>query len=157
MNSECALRQVSSQPTLSIRGRTTRAQLPATIGAFLGEVCPFVAQHGKPAGPPFARYHSVVEEEMDLEVGLPVITPLSGQGRIAAGELPGGEVALLSYFGPYEGLYAACHYLVDQVAAQGRQASGPLWEVYVTDPGTEPDPSKWQTDIYLPLLPRASF
>ena len=28
---------------------------------------------------------------------------------------------------------------------------GPSWEVYVTDPGAEPDTSKWQTDIYFPV------
>jgi effector-binding domain-containing protein len=26
-----------------------------------------------------------------------------------------------------------------------------IWEVYVTDPATEPDSTKWETDIYYPL------
>ncbi len=151
MTPNCAICTVLSQPTLSSRRRTTRAELPATIGAFLGEVWQFVARHGAPAGPPFARFHNVSGDGFDLEAGLPVVTPLPGQGRITPGELPAGEVAVLSLFGPYEGLLASCQVLTDWVASQGRMAAGPLWEVYITDPGAEPDPTKWRTDIYLPL------
>lgn len=31
------------------------------------------------------------------------------------------------------------------------EAAGAPWEVYVTDPGAEPDQSKWRTDIFFPL------
>jgi hypothetical protein len=26
-----------------------------------------------------------------------------------------------------------------------------MWEVYLTDPGTEPDTSKWRTEVFVPL------
>jgi hypothetical protein len=28
--------------------------------------------------------------------------------------------------------------------------AGPMWEMYLTDPATEPDPAKWRIDIYYP-------
>jgi AraC family transcriptional regulator len=35
--------------------------------------------------------------------------------------------------------------------AQGLKGTGDPWEVYVTDPGDEPDPSKWQTELVYPI------
>jgi AraC family transcriptional regulator len=35
--------------------------------------------------------------------------------------------------------------------SQGLEPAGAPWEVYVTDPGAEPDPSKWRTDIFFPV------
>jgi effector-binding domain-containing protein len=153
MTPECTISKLSSQPTLSIRGRTTRAQLPATLGAFFGEVWQFVGPQGGPAGPPYARYHSVNGDDFDLEAGLPLKAPLPGQGRITPGDLPGGDVAVCSHYGPYDALPASCQLLSDWVMRQGRRPSGPLWEVYITDPSTEPDPTKWRTDIFIPLQP----
>ena len=28
------------------------------------------------------------------------------------------------------------------------------WEVYWTDPGMEPDPNKWRTQLFLPVTPQ---
>ena len=38
-------------------------------------------------------------------------------------------------------------------AEHGRRAAGPNWEVYWTDPGREPDPAKWRTEVLKPLEP----
>ena len=35
--------------------------------------------------------------------------------------------------------------------SEGLEAGGAPWEVYVTDPGAEPDKSKWRTDIFFPV------
>jgi effector-binding domain-containing protein len=32
-----------------------------------------------------------------------------------------------------------------------RCVAGSPWEVYATDPGAEPDVSKWVTEVYYPL------
>ena len=29
--------------------------------------------------------------------------------------------------------------------------NGPPYEVYITDPGQEPDPTKWITELYWPI------
>jgi AraC family transcriptional regulator len=53
--------------------------------------------------------------------------------------------------GPYEaleGTYAALQAWLDEV---GATASGPMWEVYWSDPGAEPDPARWRTELLVPL------
>ena len=33
----------------------------------------------------------------------------------------------------------------------GKEQRAPLWEVYWTDPGQEPDPTRWKTEIIMPI------
>jgi effector-binding domain-containing protein len=150
---QCAVREVPTQPILSIRGRTTRAALVSTIGDYLGEVWQFAASTGQLAGPPFTRYHHVAGEDIELEAGLPVRRPVKGAGRVQAGELPGGEVVATLHFGPYDRLRAAGAALDEWARQHGRQAAGPHWQVYWTDPGAVPNPAEWRTEVLKPLLP----
>jgi effector-binding domain-containing protein len=102
------IRRVAVQPTMSIRGQANLADLVGTIGEYLTEVWRYVQESGaRPAGPPFTRYHAVAGASIDLEAGLPVSAALPGKGRIRPGELPGGEVAVTTHIGPYDGLVAA--------------------------------------------------
>jgi effector-binding domain-containing protein len=147
-----AIRTLTPQPIMSIRGWTTAAELSKSIGERLPAVWRYVREvGGMIAGPPFTRYHAIEGERVDLEAGLPVRSGLPARGEIRPGELPGGEVAVATHVGPYEGLPATGAALAKWVAARGRTAAGPNWEVYVTDPGTEPNPANWRTEILKPL------
>src|SRR5262245_44755512 len=57
------------------------------------ELRAWMKQEGvEPAGLPFFRYYIInMEGEMDVEVGIPVATSLSGDGRVCSGVLPGGR------------------------------------------------------------------
>lgn len=152
MSYEFTIRKPSRQPIMSVRGHTTNVELSATIGEYLNEVWRHVQrQGGRPVGPPFTRYHAVDGHRIDLEAGLPVQSALPGEGRVQPGELPGGEVAVTTHVGPYEGLATAGEALAAWTWAQGREAAGLNWEVYVTDPGMEPDPANWRTEVVKPL------
>ena len=100
---------------------------------------------------PFAIYHQFGPEGVDMECAIPVAQAIAGSGVIVAGETPSGRVAVVSYFGPYNGLSEAHDALGDWIEAEGLGQDGPPWEVYVTDPGEEPDSAKWQTDVYYPV------
>ena len=149
---EYTIRTLAPQPTMSIRGWTTAAELSQTIGQRLPAVWRYVrGVGGIIAGPPFTRYHAIDGERVDLEAGLPVRSALPARGEIKPGELPGGEAAVATHVGPYEGLPATGAALAKWVEARGRRAAGPNWELYITDPGMEPNPAKWRTEILKPL------
>ena len=82
---------------------------------------------------------------------MPVAAPLDGSGRIQASELPAGTVATVTHMGPYDALPQAWSALTEWMEAQGLEPAGAPWEVYMTDPGAEPDQSKWRTDIFFPV------
>jgi effector-binding domain-containing protein len=60
-------------------------------------------------------------------------------------------VARTVYHGAYEGLGAAWQEFDAWIRAQGRKPGPSLWEVYLTDPATNPDPSTWRTELNRPL------
>ena len=134
-----------SQPVLSIRRTVELARLTDAQGESLRELWSFTHGHGpKLAGPPFVRYHTFGETETDLEVGIPVVDVVSGEGEIVFRELPGGAAITTWHIGAHDGLADAYARLSSWLKEHGREADGAAWEVYTwIDPDVEPDPSAW--------------
>ena len=152
MDLEFSTIQIEPQPILGIRAQAKMQDLPSLMGPLFGEVFGYVNESGQqPAGMPFSRYHSMDNESVDMECGLPVASALDGTPRIQSGELPGGTAATVVHKGPYEGLPQTWTALVEWMGSQGLRPAGPPWEVYLTDPGAEPDQSKWRTQIFFPV------
>lgn len=149
---QAEVQAIEAQPILSIRVATPPEKLGEVMGELFGEVAAYIAEQGVgPMGAPFSIYHSILADEVELESGLPVAEALASKGRIEAGELPGGRVVITSHYGPYETLPRTHMDLYNWMMEQGLEVRGPFWEVYLTDPGEEPDPNKWRTDIVWPV------
>ena len=141
------IRELSPQPAVVEVAVTDEAGLPGVVDSGFPRLFGRLAELGaEPAGPPFIRYLQT-GEELELELGIPV-GPVAGRSD----GLPGGRAAVLRHVGPFSGLRDACERLERWVAEQGEEAAGPFWESYVTDPRSEPDSSKWITDITQPLV-----
>lgn len=152
MDYQFETRRVDVQHTLTIRAAAVVDKLPELLGEFFGEVYAHILQHGQePSGMPFSRYYDMDGVNVDFECGMPVASPIAGAGRVQAGELPAGTVATVTHMGPYDDLPQSWNALLAWMGTQGLDPAGPPWEVYFTDPGEEPDPAKWRTDIYVPV------
>lgn len=108
-----------------------------------------------PAGPALAIYHGDPMGVFDLELGFPVQAPPSdpiatGDGAaIIAATLPSGQAVASSVFGSYDGLGAGWAGLVARAAEAGLHPRGAWIEVYVSDPGVDPD--ELRTDLLMPV------
>jgi effector-binding domain-containing protein len=102
-----------------------------------------------PAGPPYAR--STWQPGTELEVGFPVQETFAGEGRVVAGELPGGRAVTLTHVGPYDQLAGAFAAMQSWAVERGLQPGGVPWEVYQSDPRETPDPQDWRTELVLPV------
>ena len=152
MKQEFQTKQIDAQPILSIRTTATMDKIGEAMGPLFGEVYGCIQQSGQePVGMPFAIYHSMDGGMVDLECGMPVASPMDSGGRVQVGELPAGTVATVTHMGPYDALRQTWAALMEWMSSQGLQPAGAPWEVYVTDPGAEPDQSKWRTDIFFPV------
>jgi effector-binding domain-containing protein len=133
-----------------------------TIGSVahrIPEIFGWLGAHGiAPAGPPFFRYHVIdMQRELQVEVGVPVASPVADEGEVRAGTLPAGRFAVMTHTGAPNTLVAATAELLDWAQAQGlawdvsRTDAGEHWgcrvEFYLTNPAEEPDASKWQTQL----------
>lgn len=130
MAHEVGTKEVQPQATVGIRTTITQADIGSTLGQVLPEVWGYLEGQGvHPAGPPFVRHHLFQEDQVDLEASLPVAEPVAGEGRIAAGGLPGGEVATTWHAGPYDTLRAAYEAIEAWMRSQSREPAGPPREV----------------------------
>ena len=152
MKREFRKTQLEAQPILGIRTTTGMDKIAQIMGPLFGELYGYIkAQGQRPAGMPLTIYHSMDGNTVELECAMPVASPLAGAGRIQAGELPCGTMASITHMGPYDDLPATWAALTEWMNSEGLEAGGAPWEVYVTDPGAEPDKSKWRTDIFFPV------
>jgi effector-binding domain-containing protein len=130
----------------------------ADIGPWLARAYPTVAraigaQGVGPTGPPFARYHQVEAGRLVVEAGFPVATAIKARGDVQPSRLPGGRAAVTVHEGPCRETGPAFQALASWVRDHGGQLAGYAWEVYLSDPASEPDPATWRTEIVQPYRP----
>jgi len=146
------IHELHPQETAVIRVNTSVAELPTAMGEALREVHEQMTAAGVDlAGPPFTRYPSLEPDTVTAECGFPVMRPAPAAGRVTSARLPGGLAASIIHLGPYETLDQTYDQLQRSLDGSGMHASGPMWEVYWTDPGMEPNPERWRTEIIVPL------
>jgi len=156
-----------AQPYIGIRTQVPMQELSNTISPLLDEVFAWAEQQGiASVGAPFIRYHVInMEGLMDVEIGVPVATPVSGNGRVSQDVLPAGRYAALIYTGIENGIqgnaalldWGAKEGLVwDRWEAENGDGFGARVEFFLTDPADEPNPSKWETEVAIRLADHQS-
>lgn len=152
----------AARPYVAIRTQAAMHELGTVIPRLHGEVYAWLGEQGvEPAGAPFMRFLVIdMAAKLDIELGVPVPAHLPGADRITAGTLPAGRYATLVYTGVQNGI-AANAALLDWGARQGLvwdnwvtergDGFGARLESYLTDPDTEPDPAKWETEVAIRL------
>jgi effector-binding domain-containing protein len=157
MTMEPTLEYRHEQPYVAIRTQVTTQQLGTVLPPLFGEVFAWLGKQGvAPAGAPFWRYRIVdMNAQFDMEVGVPIATAVSGNGRITAGVLPSGRYAVFVHTGHPATLMDATARLLAwakerriawQASEDQREWKARL-EFYLTDPAVEPDMNKWQTEL----------
>lgn len=147
-----------AQPYVAIPNTVTIANIPRALPPLFPEIAGWLTrQGGVPAGAPFFRYRVIDMPRLVIETGFPVAKAMTGDARVHADALPAGRYATIVNTGPYDKLIDANAALLRWGAAQGlnwamsKTQAGEEWEsrleIYLTDPATEPDASKWETEI----------
>lgn len=150
--SEPAVVQLDSQTTAVIAAQISMDALVAFFDTSFGRLAAVLdAQGVAPTGAAFAWYRNPPTDVFDLEVGFPTATPIEQDGDVVPGTLPAGPAATAVHAGSFDDLGQSWGALFEWVAAQGLTPSGPLWEVYLTEPSPDMDPADLRTALYLPL------
>ena len=157
-SSKIELRMLGGHQTAVVRDEVPESSLAEAMGHMFQLVMSALSAQGvKPASQPFARYHSF-GEVIDFEAGVIVDAPIQPAGEVKPGELPRGPAAIAVHTGSYETLGATHEAMRRWLEANpGQKPNGGPWELYVTDPATEPDPNRWMTEVIYPLKPNTEI
>lgn len=154
MTYEIHLREVAPQPAAMVSGRTAWADIGSFVPVALMEVFGVAGGQGiRFAGPALAVYHSArsTEEDVELDVGIPIAEPIEPAGRVASVVIPGGLIATTVHCGRYEEVAPAYRALGEWVHDRGHETAGPPREIYLVGPDQVKDPGAFRTEIVWPV------
>ena len=147
MGYNCEINERKRQPTLSVNTKTSVQELPQVMGKVFGEIAQYLAELGDcPVGPPFAAYYNMDMQNLEVEIGFPVLKELPDKNDIKPSEIPSGKFATCLYTGPYSDIESAYSELSQWVADNGHETTGVAYEIYLDDPAQTP-PEKLKTQI----------
>jgi effector-binding domain-containing protein len=145
---------IEEQTVIVVRDSAGPKTYNQVMARGFGELMGFIQSNKlKEKGKPFARYISwdSATQFAVFDMGVPVENPPAGKGRIKAETIPQQHVVIAYYFGPYEKTAPTYNILSQYIKQAGKQEAGGPWEIYITDPMTEKDTMKWETDIMFPV------
>jgi effector-binding domain-containing protein len=149
----------AEQPYVAIKAKVTMQEIGKAADQLAPQLFGWLGAHRiPPAGAPFFKYNVIdMARQLEIEWGVPVTIPIQADDRVLAGTLPAGRYSTLIHRGPYDGLVDANAALLKWVADSGlavdvtRTPAGDKFgcrlEIYLTDPRTEPDSQKWETEV----------
>ena len=146
-------KQIDAQKALVIKTTVPTSDIGKTMGELFGKLYGYLGANSiQPAGTAFAVYYEYDPKGNTVfEVGIPIASEAKGNADVTYKEFPAMKTISTLYVGPYEKVGPTYEYLMKYIKDNGLQSSGASWEVYLTNPGQEPDPNKYQTIIYFPI------
>lgn len=140
------------QTAIAVRGDVAVDELPQFFErAFSTAAAAADASGVEIVGPPFGFYPSMPSETVVVEAGFPVSAAVEAVGDAHPFELPGGRAVVAVHVGPFETMKTTYAELMTWMAAQHLRPASGMWESYLSDPETEPDPATWRTRIVWPI------
>ena len=88
---------------------------------------------------------------VDFEAGFPTAKAIEGKGKIKSIVMPAGDAAITWHVGPYHLMTRTSERIRKWMKEHGLEPAGPSREVYWTDPGLEPNPERWRTEMVVPV------
>jgi effector-binding domain-containing protein len=145
-------KNVESQIIATIHKKIGLGKIGQTLGECYGEIMTFMQKSGlTQTGPTMAITLAFDSLNWDFEAAIPVDKEIKGSGPIEVKKSYSGRAVYVVYQGPYEKTMQAYMDLDNYMKENKLEQIGGPWECYITDPGKEPDSSKWITEIYFPV------
>lgn len=102
-----------------------------------------------PSDAPIICFHNMVLESLDVEIGFPVATSLSGKDDIAARTIPSQKVVSAIDLGPYEKQDPMLEEIFAWIQSNGYEMRGEIYYQYLND--TERSEDELLTKMILPI------
>lgn len=145
--------ELEEQHALAMRGDVSVAELPEFFGTAFTAVVAAVEEAGLTVvGPPFGYYPVMPTDVVIIEAGFPVSTTGELSGDVHRLVLPGGPAVVAVHVGPYDTMVKTYTRLQAWMEERDLIPASGMWESYLSDPTTDPDPSTWRTQIVWPVL-----
>jgi effector-binding domain-containing protein len=147
------LKNIDKIMYIGIKDSCSMADMSKKMGELYGELGAFMKKSKIEANqPPFAMYLSYTAQSTVFIAGFPVKKPIKKlSGRIFYMETSPVTAAFALHTGSYMKVERVYNAMDEWIKMNNKKIAGAPWEVYLTDPATEKDTSKWMTEVYFPV------
>jgi effector-binding domain-containing protein len=144
---------VISQMAIGIKVESDMLNMSQVMGSSFGKLMDYTGKTGaQMAGMPFAIWYQWQDTtKFIFECALPVAGKLKGEGDIRFFNTYAGKAVTVEHWGSYETSGNSWEAVMKYVKDNNLESNGNPYEVYMTDPTTEPNPEKWLTMLYHPV------
>ncbi|MDT0213141.1 GyrI-like domain-containing protein [Rothia sp. ARF10] len=140
------------QPVAVVADVVPMAGIADFVGGAFSSVMAVAARQGVTiTGPPFTRYLGAPTTTAEVEAGFPTSSFVMSEDDVRPGELPACRAVEAVHVGPYDTLGRTYDAALRWAEEQGVSTGADMWEEYLSDPTTEPDPATWRTRVLIPL------
>ncbi len=146
---EISITLMKAQDALALRSVAKLDEMENAMGEAFGQL--MQAGAANMSGPPFAIWYKWEGDEFEFDNCIPVSGNVAVTGDIKKIKTYEGKAAKVTHTGSYESTQFSWMALQEYMEANSLVENGPPYEVYITDPGQEPDPTKWVTELYWPI------
>jgi len=141
---------VAPRQIAAVRSRVAIPDIAAAWKPALDQVWAFLAAHEElrvAGGHNVFLYHHPTQRDqpMDIDFGVGVARPFTGEGAVQLAETPAGQVARTLHVGSYMKLPGAHQAVHAWCAQNGKRIGGASWEAYGD---WADDESKLETEIF---------
>lgn len=131
---EITTEQLATQTWLTMSESMPREQVPGFLGRAYPSLFAALGAAGlAPAGPPLARYQ-VGEHTFHVTAAVPFVGDMSASEPMSVQTVSPTTLATTVHTGPYDGLPAAFHEVIQWIHASGFVISADPWESYLDGP-----------------------
>lgn len=145
-------KNVEALTIATIREKIAMSDIEKTIAENYADIMAYIMKNGaKISGAPMAITVSFDNANWDFEAAIPIDKEIPSTDKIIVKKSYSGKTVYVVYHGPYSKTSDAYADIEAFIKENNLTADGGAWESYITDPGSEPDTSKWVTEIYYPV------
>ena len=146
--------QMPDEMVITVTDSCKWSDIASKMGQMYNDLMNYLKiQKVQPSGAPFSIYDKwePANQFTVFEEGFPVAQPAIDKGRVKFRILPACKAVMGVHYGAYDKT-TYLYNVIDEYTKEFRleSAGGPM-EVYVVNHMTEPDTSKWKTEIYFPV------
>lgn len=144
--------ELGQQPVAVVADVVPMTGIAEFVGAAFSSVMAVAGRQGVAVtGPPFTRYRGAPTTSVEVEAGFPTSSFVRSEDDVRPGELPACRAVEAMHVGPYDTLGRTYDEALRWAEDQGLSTGGDMWEEYLSDPTTEPDPATWRTRVLIPV------
>ncbi|MDR2974617.1 MAG: GyrI-like domain-containing protein [Propionibacteriaceae bacterium] len=138
--SDIEMLEKAEQPSVAIRTTTSADKLHALIGESYGKLAAYLNSQGRlMADVPYVAYHTMDMQNLDVEMGFPLASPLPGDGDIQPSQIPAGKYVFCMFQGSYADVEPVYADMATWINDHKLAPAGPAYEAYYNGPDIAPD------------------